>query len=231
MLRASVVSAVISTLAASGLALAACNSDPPSGGSSSSSSSGGSAGTGRDASPSVEPPEDGGVVDGGGDAGAPLECFDFSNDPNTPLALDGTFTTQTERWARPHDDTPVCPATALLPPSAAEVPRVVYAFCNNDAVPHKYMVEMLAQAGPKGEAALDDPYLVLYSGLGVPADAKQCLAINDDIPDSLGTKDAEITEVTVPPGGKITVVGTTVTFDPSDGTGQGYYVLVVTNVD
>jgi len=176
---------------------------------------------------------DGASADGGSQPGdaSTLECFDFSNDKNVPLALDGTFSKQSAMWRRPHDEPEVCPATALLPASAAEVPHVVYAFCNNDKVAHTYTFEMLAQKGPKGEPALDDPYLVLYSGVGIASDAKQCLAINDDIPDALNVKDSEITNLKVPAGGKITVVGTTVTFSPKDTTGQGYYVIVVSNVD
>ena len=53
----------------------------------------------------------------------------------------------------------------------------------------------------------------------------------DDIPEALNVKDSEILDVTVPAGGAITVVGTTFTFDPNDGTGTGYYILVVTNAD
>ena len=172
------------------------------------------------------------AVDVSGDLGAPdttpLKCFDFSLDPNLPLAIDGTFGAKTSLWRRPHDDPPVCPATALLPATAALVPHVVYAFCNNDKVEHTFDFEMLAQTGRSGEPALDDPYLFLYTGQGIPADPLQCLAVNDDIPDTLNVKDSEITGVKVPPGGAITMVGTTFTFDPSDGTGAGYYVLVVT---
>lgn len=168
---------------------------------------------------------------GAGGGGGTLECFDFSDDPGMPLAIDGTFVTTSDTWQRPHDNPEVCPATALLPDTAAEVPYVVYAFCNNDTAPHTYDFEMLAQDGTSGETPLDDPYLFLYEGVGIPADPLQCLAVNDDIPGALDAKDSEILGVTVPAGGAITVVGTTFTFDPNDGTGMGYYILVVSNVD
>jgi hypothetical protein len=203
--------------------------------------------------PSPEPGPDGnGQADGGAildagpggngageDAGAgppdaglpPLECFDFSLDPDIPLALDGTFSAESPLWRRPHDDPPICPATALLPESAAQVPFVAYAFCNTDSAPHFFDFQMLAQDGPSGEAPLDDPYLILYDGIGIPADPLQCLAVNDDIPDALEAADSEILGSEVPAGGAITVVGTTYTFDPTDGTGTGYYILVVQNAD
>lgn len=171
---------------------------------------------------------DGPPVDLASPDSGPLTCFDFSLDPNMPLAIDGTFTKTSKRWRRPHDDPPVCPATALLPAGKATVPFVVYAFCNNDSKAHTFDFEMLTQQGPKGEPALDDPYLILYSGQGIPKDPLQCLAANDDIPGALTAKDSEITGINVPPGGAITVVGTTVTFSPQDLTGQGYYILVVT---
>jgi hypothetical protein len=172
-----------------------------------------------------------GGTGGAGGGGGTLECFDFSNDSDIPLAIDGTLVASSPTWKRPHDDPEVCPATALLPDTAAEVPHVVYAFCNNDSVPHTYDFEMLAQDGPNSEPALDDPYLFLYEGVGINSDPLQCLAVNDDIPMALDAKDSEILGVTVPAGGAITMVGTTFTFDPGDGTGTGYYILVATNAD
>lgn len=162
---------------------------------------------------------------------AELTCFELSLDPNTPLAIDGTFSASSTLWRRPHDDPAVCPATALLPETAASVPYVAYAFCNKDTKAHKFNFEMLAYEGPGKEAPLDDPYLLLYTGKGIPADALNCLAVNDDIPDAIDAKDSEITGITVQPGQAITMVGTTFTFDPKDGTGAGYYVLVVTIAD
>ncbi len=227
------------------VSLTGCSSDDSSGG----PASGGSGGTGGSGgntggSAGMDAGLGGSSASGGADSGATggsggasgadagtLKCFDFSNDPNIPLAIDGTFTTTSNMWKRPHDDPPVCPATALLPANAADVPQVVYAFCNNDSVEHTYSFEMLSQTGPKGEPALDDPYLFLYSGMGIPSDAKQCLAVNDDIPNTLNAVDSEILDIKVPAGGAITMVGTTVTFSPLDGTGQGYYILVVTNAD
>ncbi|HMR10581.1 MAG TPA: hypothetical protein PKA88_32610 [Polyangiaceae bacterium] len=220
--------------------LVACSSSGNSGGPATGGSGGASGGnSGQDAGGSSGSSGDAGVTGGsGGSAGSAdagdagtLECFEFSNNPNEPLALDGTFTTSSSFWKRPHDEPEVCPATSLLPANAADVPHVVYAFCNNDSVEHTYSFEMLAQQGPGGEQPLVDPYLVLYAGQGIPADAKQCLAINDDIPNSLNATDSEILDVKVPAGGAVTMVGTTVTYDPTDGTGQGYYILVVQNTD
>gem|GEM_PF-4890835 len=162
---------------------------------------------------------------------APLKCFEFSTDPDMPLAIDGAFLANSKVWRRPHDEPEVCPATALLPTTAADVPFVAYAFCNNDTKPHKFDFEMRSQAGPNGEAPLDDPYLILYKGKNIPTDAKQCAHINDDIPNAIDTKDSEITSVTVEPGGSVTMVGTTFTFDPKDGTGMGGYLLVVWSAD
>ena len=157
----------------------------------------------------------------------PLKCFDFSVDPNTPLAIDGVFDAKSPTWRRPHDDPAICPATALLPTTAAPVPMVAYAFCNTTNEPQTFNFEMITFEGPNGEKPLDDAYLILYTGIGIPDNPLQCLAVNDDIPDALDTGDSEILGVVVPPGGAITVVGTTFTFDPNDGTGTGYYVLVV----
>jgi hypothetical protein len=161
----------------------------------------------------------------------PSKCFELSLDPSIPLAIDGTFDKASPRWQRPHDDPAVCPATALLPQGKALVPLVVYAFCNKDSKPHTFDFEMLAQKGPNGELPLDDPYLILYDGQGIPVDPLKCRAVNDDIPNALTSKDSEITGIEVPAGGAITVVGTTVTFSPQDNTGQGYYILVVTAND
>lgn len=204
-----------------------------------------------DASPAVDMPKpsiDGSAVDGAAadqsvpdaapvvDAGpapdvSPLKCFEFSTDPEMPLAIDGAFVATTTLWRRPHDEPEVCPATALLPSTAPDVPFVAYAFCNNDTKPHKFDFEMRSQAGPNGETPLDDPYLILYKGKNIPTDAKQCAFINDDIPNAMNTKDSEITSVTVEPGGSITMVGTTFTFDPKDGTGMGGYLMVVWSAD
>ena len=54
---------------------------------------------------------------------------------------------------------------------------------------------------------------MLYSGQGIPADPRKCLAVNDDIVDAIDTKDSEIIGVKVAPGGAITMVGTTFAFD------------------
>ena len=167
-------------------------------------------------------------ADGDADGDGGLECFALSLDSEEPLALDGIFDESSSTWRRPHDDPPVCPATQLLPTTAAEVPHVVYAFCNEDSVAHDFTFELIGTDGPDGESPLDDPFLVLYTGIGIPASAEGCLAINDDIPDSIGVNDSEITGVTVAPGEAVTAVATTYTFDPSDGTGTGYYILVVT---
>lgn len=157
-------------------------------------------------------------------------CFALSNDPDAPLAIDGAFTSATPRWRRPHDDEPMCPASALLPTTAAEVPYVSYVFCNRDTADHQYTIEWLAVPGPSGEAPLDDPYLVVYEGGAIPTDARQCRAVNDDIPETIDTSDAEV-QLTVKAGQAITIVGTAYTFAASDGTGSGGYVMVVTNAD
>lgn len=177
---------------------------------------------------------DGGLDDARADGAVdapPLTCYDFSLDPDLPLALDGVFGESSPTWQRPHDDEPICPATALLPDTAARVPYVAYAFCNNTNESHTFDFEMIGTDGPMGEPALDDPYLILYEGRNIPPDARDCLAVNDDIPDTINTSDSEILGIEVPAGGAITMVLTTYTFDPTDGTGEGYYIGVVTTAD
>src|SRR5690606_33092906 len=98
------------------------------------------------------------------------ECFPLSLDPDLSDAIDGVFDASSATWRRPHDEPAVCPATALLPETAASVPYVAYSFCNTDSVAHTFDIEMLAYDGPNGEAPLDDPYLLVYDGQGVPAD-------------------------------------------------------------
>ena len=66
---------------------------------------------------------------------------------------------------------------------------------------------------------------------GIPEDARQCAAVNDDIPDAIATSDALIEGVTVQPGEAITVVGTVFQFIGDDGTGAGGYLLVVAPSD
>ncbi|MBT8495833.1 MAG: hypothetical protein KJO07_22510 [Deltaproteobacteria bacterium] len=175
----------------------------------------------------VEPPE----PDGGADEPIALDCFDLSLDPEVPLAIDGVFSAESSVWRRPHDDAPVCPATDLLPDSAAEVPYVAFAFCNPDDQSHRVSVEMLSFEGPAGEPPLDDPYVVIYPGSEIPADRRQCAAINDDIEGALTAKDAEILDFEVAAGGSLSVVGTTYTFAANENVGTGYYVLVVTVTD
>lgn len=121
--------------------------------SSSTSDSGGSAGSGGMTTTTSNGGGGfgGGVGGAGGSGGGMLQCFSFSNDPNVPLAIDGTFDASSEQWRRPHDEPAVCPATALLPDTAALVPFVAYAFCNDDTVAHTYDFEMLAQDGSSGE--------------------------------------------------------------------------------
>ena len=159
------------------------------------------------------------------------ECFDFSLDPDVPLAIDGVFDATSETWRRPHGDALECPASGLLPDGEPGVPYVAYAFCNTDTVPHTFDFEMVAFDGPNGEAPLDDPVLFLYDGQGVPADRLQCLAVNDDIPDAIDATDSLIEGVVVQPGQAITTVATTFQFDVANEWGTGYYVLVVTNAD
>lgn len=213
------------------IAAASCN-DETSDGDGGAAGTGGSAGSGGQGLTAGTGGTGGTTTGTGGlGGGGTMECFEFSDDPNIPLALDGDFVASSETWKRPHDEPAVCPATALLPDTAADVPYVAYAFCNNDTVAHNYDFEMLAQEGTSGETPLDDPYLFLYQGVGIPADPLQCLAVNDDIPDALQVKDSEILGVTVPPGGAITMVGTTYTFEVASETGMGHYILVVTNAD
>jgi hypothetical protein len=159
------------------------------------------------------------------DAGS---CFDFSLDPDIPLAIDGTFVDGSETWFRPDDGGEVCPASGL---STSEVPFVAFSFCNTDSAPHTFDFEMITDDGPGGEAPLDDTYLVLYTGQGIPADPLACLAANDNIPGALTTNDSEILGITVPAGGAVTVVGTAFDFAPAQDVGTGYYILVVTNAD
>jgi hypothetical protein len=160
---------------------------------------------------------------------AELECFDFWTDEIA--AIPGAFDETSDMWWRPHDDEPVCPATAVLPGSSGQVPFVAFAFCNREDRELTYNFEMSAQEGPDGEGPVDDPFLILYEGNGIPVDPRQCLAINDDIEFAMDTADSEILNVTVPVGGAITVVGTVYQFDPDDGTGAGGYLLVVEPVD
>lgn len=213
------------------VALAACGNPEPasdagvdSGASDSGSDAGQDAGTPDSCTPDAGAP-DSGTPDAG------LTCFDFSLDPNVPLALDGVFGPSSATWRRPHDEPPACPATALLPETAAPVPYVAYAFRNRDSKAHTFTFEMISQDGPSGEPPLDDPFLVLYSGNGIPSDARQCKEINDDIPDTIGVSDAEIADVHVPAGGEVTLVGTTYTYEAASNTGTGYYILVVSRTD
>jgi hypothetical protein len=175
-------------------------------------------------------PDAGATGDASPDA-APLECFDFPSDPDIPAAIDGVFGASSPVWWRPHDEPPACPASQLLPESAAQVPFVAYAFCNTDTVARVFDFEMLAADGPDGEAPLDDPYLILYRGAGIPADPRDCLGINDDIEGALDTGDSEILGVEVVAGGAVTVVLTTFTFEAATDTGTGYYIGVVTAAD
>jgi len=155
-------------------------------------------------------------------------CFDFSLDPDTPLAIDGTFVATSETWKRPDDAGEVCPAAGL---SSTDVPFVAFSFCNTDSAAHTFDFEMLTDTGPNGEAPLDDAYLVLYSGQDIPSDPLVCLAANDNIPGALTTNDSEILGITVAAGEAITVVGTAFDFVPANDVGTGYYILVVTNAD
>jgi hypothetical protein len=159
---------------------------------------------------------------------APSTCFDFSLDPDLPLAIDGAFEASSATWLRPDDGGDVCPASGL---STAEVPFVAFSFCNTDSVSHTFDFEMITDDGPNGELPLDDAYLVLYTGEGIPAAPQACLAINDNIPNAITTNDSEILGVTVPAGGAITVVGTSFNFTPASDIGTGYYILVVTSAE
>ena len=162
----------------------------------------------------------------------PDDCFAFSNDVDIPLALDGVFDADSDVWRRPFSETDECPAPGLLPDTAALVPYLAVKFCNDDTVEHTYDFEFIGQEGAGGEPPLDDAYLVLYAGEDLPADHTQCLLANDNIEGAIGdVGDSEILGVTVQPGEAITVVATTFTFDPTDGTGTGAYILVVSNAD
>lgn len=168
------------------------------------------------------------TVDSGQPAADAGPCFDFSLDPDIPLAIDGVFEATSETWSRPDDGGDTCPAEGL---STTDVPFDAVSFCNTDSVAHTFEFEMINDDGPNGELPLDDPFLVLYTGQGIPADPQACLAINDDIPDALTAKTSEILGVTVPAGGAITVVGTSFDFAPASDVGTGYYILVVTSAD
>lgn len=166
------------------------------------------------------------IVDGGGIVVD--ECFPIALD-GTPLAIPDTFGDATPTWRRPFDDEPVCPATGILPGDPVQpVPYVAYAFCNEDTAPHTLSIEMLADDDGGAATPLDDPFLVVYAGQGVPADQRQCLAINDDIPDTLDVSDAEITDLTIAPGEAITVVGTAYQWTLAGPEGRGRHIVVVT---
>ncbi len=157
------------------------------------------------------------------------DCFEFSDDPETPLAIDGVFGPDDTFWRGPMGDQ--CPADNLSPAANPETPYVAFSFCNNDTVSHFYDFEVRVYEGPNGEAALDDPILYLYDGQGVPADRRQCLFANDDVPDGIGVTDSLIEGFEVAPGQAITTVATPRQYDASRDIGTGYYILVVTNVD
>jgi hypothetical protein len=164
-----------------------------------------------------------------GDGGIPVEeCFAISLD-GEPLAIPDTFDDSTPTWRRPFDADPVCPATDILPGDPIQpVPYVAYAFCNEDTESHTLSIEMLADDDGGMETPLDDPFLVVYSGQGVPADVRQCSAINDDTPGSLGVNDAGITDLTIDAGEAITVVGTAFQWTLAGPEGRGHHIIVVT---
>lgn len=72
---------------------------------------------------------------------------------------------------------------------------------------------------------------MLYEGETPPADLRQCLEANDDIPDAFDTGDSEILGLTVPASGAVIVVSTTFTYEEATNIGTGAYITIVTNAD
>lgn len=232
------------------LLLAACSNDPENNvdpnASANNANSNANSNTANSNTPDMGTPNNAPDVGGGDDTGMgedmngpgpdpdvvllnPDDCYDFSTDPDVPLAIDGAFDADSPVWRRPHDDEPVCPASALLPDGSALVPYIAVKFCNTTRSDLTFNFEFLGQDGPAGEQPLEDAYLVLYNGEELPADHRQCLAVNDDIDGAIDSGDSEILGVEVAAGDAITVVGTTYTFDPTDGTGAGGFVLIVSS--
>lgn len=160
------------------------------------------------------------------------DCFELENDPDEfALAIDGAFAADSQVWRRPLSETDSCPADGLTPADKALTPYVAFRFCNADTVDHLYDFEFTAQEGPAGEPPLDDAVLIIYEGEDLPTDHTQCLAYNDDIEGAIDAGDSEILGLNIPAGESVVVIGTTFTFDPTDGTGTGGYILVATVAD
>lgn len=178
-------------------------------------------------------PRDAGSMDGGSvtDAGAPdASALDAGPRPDAgpcvappatgaPLVLDGTLSASTT-WNRPDDDSE-CPSSTL---ETLELYALsTYVICGDGGT---FRVRL---DGVDEDAALtlEDPYLVAYAGSAIPADALQCLAINDDAA-TTKTLGSEIPSVTVPAGSDLTIAVTTYT--PAADAGTGTFRLTITRL-
>ncbi|GEM_PF-6006376 len=153
----------------------------------------------------------------------PTEVFDFELD--VPFAIPLDLGPESEFWRRPLGED--CPATSLTPVNKAAVPGVAIAYRNASADTISVTIEMISEVGDSGEAALDDPFIVVYSGDKIPTDLTQCLAANDTIFEAFDTMDAEL-EILVEAGEVITIVGTTFTYAVAQDVGVGHALLIAT---
>ncbi|MCB9603732.1 MAG: hypothetical protein H6722_12210 [Sandaracinus sp.] len=128
--------------------------------------------------------------------------------PTTTVVIEGT-TSGAPRWERPFADG--CPATSYSA-AGSSVPRTEHFFCNDGGAAGVFDFEL--------SGAIDDSYLIVYDGLGIPANDFLCLASDDE-----GGSDnqAAVRGLAVGAGARITVVVTG--FGNSD---WGSYQLAVT---
>jgi hypothetical protein len=128
------------------------------------------------------------------------------------LALTGSLTSSSPTWQLPWlNGGYTCPTPAVS--KASDLPYQVFVFCNNGAA---RSFDFALDGSDAGNYTLSDPYLVLYSGSGIPADPLACLDGNDDR--SSRSYSSLVSSRQIGAGAQVTVVASS-----SLGTGASYY--------
>lgn len=139
------------------------------------------------------------------------------------LTIPAEFTTTDATWNRPDDV--ACPA-------ALDTTQLYYVdtfvLCETGAAAGSYRIRLdSSEIDPS--LTLYDPYLVVYAGTSIPADATMCVALNDD--EAAGTTYAsEIPTLSVAPGSAITIAATSFDYIGPDGYELGTYRVVITRL-
>lgn len=173
----------------------------------------------RDATISFDAGTDAGAIDAGGPVDAGSACPPL---PTTgTITISGALTASSGTWSRPYDGATSCP-TSIDPGRTCHVETFV--LCDASDAPSSYRIRM--EGRDTASVTLADPFLVVYSGEGIPSTAGSCTAVNDD--ESSSSWSSEVT-VSLSAGETITIAATSYN-EAGTSAGTGTFELRITRL-